>query len=47
MGLSTFACILTEIAEDEGVGSAQTWRRWSWEGKGHSGSWGFCIGRRG
>ncbi len=41
--LGTFAQVLKEIVEDKKVGGAQTWFRWCWEGKAHSGSRGFCI----
>ncbi len=45
VGLGTFAQILKEIVEDKEVGGVQTWFWWSWGGKAHSGSRGFCIGR--
>ncbi len=45
VGLGTFTHILEEIVEDKEVGGAQTWLRWCWEGKAHSGNRGFCIGR--
>ncbi len=41
--LCTFAQVLKEIIEDEEVGGANTWFRWCWEGKAHTGSQGFCI----
>jgi hypothetical protein len=45
VGLDTFAQVLKEIVEDKEFVHAQTWLRWSWEGKAHTGSRGFCIGR--
>ncbi len=41
--LGTFAQELKEIVEDKEVWGAQTWFRWCWEGKAHTGSRGFCI----
>ncbi len=41
--LGTFAKVLKVIVVDEEVGVTQTWFRWCWEGKSHSGSRGFGI----
>jgi hypothetical protein len=43
MSLGTFAQVLKEIVEDKEVEGAQTWFRWCWEGKAHTGSRGFRI----
>ncbi len=43
VSLGTFAQVLKEFVEDKEVGGAQTWLRWCWEDKVHTGSWGFCV----